>query len=223
MKIPALRELFHCLHVEDDIHLHILVWEKTLKSINRTLYNLNYQQHMENLKSDLPKSPGLFRRLLYGCIFVMAAMAAFAQSKDVAGIVLDQAGESVIGASVLVKGTQNGTMSDLNGRFILKDVPGDAVLQVSFIGFKTVDVAVKGQTEIKVVIREDTEMLDEVVVIGYGAVKKSTLTSAVATLSAKGIENRPLAPAGRSPHGPAGGFLFLSHSAWRRQMSTCFS
>lgn len=106
---------------------------------------------------------------------------------------MDKTGETVIGASVLVKGTTNGTITDVDGNFTLKNVQEDAVLQVSFVGYKAQDVALKGQSNIKVTLEEDTEVLDEVVVIGYGSVKKSSLTGAVAKMDAKSIQDRPLA------------------------------
>src|SRR5699024_9598546 len=102
---------------------------------------------------------------------------------------------SIIGASVLVKGTTNGTITDFDGNFVLRNVADNAILQISFVGYQTSDVSVKGQNNIKVVLSEDTETLDEVVVIGYGSVKKSTLTGAVAKMDSKAIEDRPLARA----------------------------
>lgn len=92
-----------------------------------------------------------------------------------------------------MKGTTNGTITDVDGNFTLNNVQENAVLQVSFVGYKTQDIALKGQSNVKVTLEEDTEVLDEVVVIGYGSVKKSTLTGAVAKMDTKGIQDRPLA------------------------------
>ena len=77
---------------------------------------------------------------------------------------------------------------DVDGNFTLNNVQENAVLQVSFVGYKTQDIALKGQSNVKVTLEEDTEVLDEVVVIGYGSVKKSTLTGAVAKMDTKGIQ-----------------------------------
>lgn len=126
-------------------------------------------------------------------LLISCHLNILAQDKTITGVVLDKTGESVIGASVLVKGTTNGTITDIDGNFTLKNVQDDAILQVSFVGYKAQDVALKGQSNIKVVLEEDTEVLDEVVVIGYGSVKKSTLTGAVAKMDTKGIQDRPLA------------------------------
>lgn len=100
------------------------------------------------------------------------------------GTVTDAAGEPVIGASVLEKGTANGTITDLNGRFSLDVSPG-AVLSVSYIGYKLQEIPVTGGKTYAVRLQEDTEELEEVVVIGYGTQKKSSLTASVATVPAK--------------------------------------
>lgn len=113
-------------------------------------------------------------------LLISCHLNILAQGKIITGVILDKTGETVIGASVLVKGTTNGTITDVDGNFTLNNVQENAVLQVSFVGYKTQDIALKGQSNVKVTLEEDTEVLDEVVVIGYGSVKKSTLTGAVA-------------------------------------------
>ena len=126
-------------------------------------------------------------------LLISCHLNILAQGKIITGVILDKTGETVIGASVLVKGTTNGTITDVDGNFTLNNVQENAVLQVSFVGYKTQDIALKGQGNVKVTLEEDTEVLDEVVVIGYGSVKKSTLTGAVAKMDTKGIQDRPLA------------------------------
>lgn len=101
------------------------------------------------------------------------------------GVVLDPAGEPIIGASVLLKGVNGvGTITDVDGNFILS-VPVDGVLQVSYIGYKTTEVKVNGQSSLKVTLMEDTEMLDEVVVVGYGIQKKASVTGSVAAINSQ--------------------------------------
>ena len=120
-------------------------------------------------------------------LLISCHLNILAQGKIITGVILDKTGETVIGASVLVKGTTNGTITDVDGNFTLNNVQENAVLQVSFVGYKTQDIALKGQSNVKVTLEEDTEVLDEVVVIGYGSVKKSTLTGAVAKMDTKGL------------------------------------
>ena len=93
----------------------------------------------------------------------------------------DETGEPVIGANVVVKGTTNGTVTDMNGRYSL-EVPEGGVLQISYIGYNTQEVKVGSGDVVNVSLREDSEALDEVVVIGYGTVKKSDLTGVYCSL-----------------------------------------
>lgn len=110
---------------------------------------------------------------------------AFAQ-KAITGQVLDNFDEPVIGASVLEKGTTNGTITDLDGNFNLT-VSNEATLVISYIGYATQEISVAGKSSIKVQLKEDTEQLEEVVVVGYGVQKKSSMTASVASISSKEI------------------------------------
>ena len=143
------------------------------------------------------------------CVFIMLVMLsigiAYAQGKSVSGTVLDKAGMSVIGASVVVKGTGNGTITDLDGKFVLSNVPEDATLEISFVGYKSQLIPVQGKTTVDVTLEEDTETLDEVVVIGYGSVKKSNLTGAVASMGQEAIKDRPMARAESALQGQLAG------------------
>lgn len=108
----------------------------------------------------------------------------FAQQQgdlDISGIVKDGAGETVIGASVIVKGTQNGTTTDLDGKFMLK-VPKGALLQVSYIGMQTQEVKVTTRLVYEITLKDDAIILDEVVAIGYGTQSKATITSGVVSV-----------------------------------------
>ena len=116
------------------------------------------------------------QRLLPIIILLLAGMNAWAQTKQVSGVVTDGTGETVIGASVLEKGTTNGTITDLDGKFILT-VNENAVLQISYVGYTTQEVPVKGKTSFNITLKEDSEMLEEVVVVGYGAQKKESVGS----------------------------------------------
>ena len=104
--------------------------------------------------------------------------------KTVTGTVVDETGEPIIGANIVEKGKANGTMSDLNGHFSIV-VSSDAVLQISYIGFSLHEEAVKNKNVLQVIMKEDTQKLDEVVVVGYGSVDKKELTSAVTAVSSK--------------------------------------
>ena len=103
------------------------------------------------------------------------------QANKVTGIVKDANGEPVIGANVMVKGQSIGTITDIDGRFVL-DAPKEAVLQITYIGYVSQEVKVSGKKELNVVLKEDTETLEEVVVVGYGVQKKANLTGAVSSV-----------------------------------------
>lgn len=107
------------------------------------------------------------------------------QAVTVTGVVTDKNGEPVIGANVLEKGTTNGVITDLNGRYTLKVKDANAVLSISYIGYKAQDIPVGSRKQIDVVLTDDTELLDEVVVIGYGTQKKGDVTSAITSVKAE--------------------------------------
>ena len=125
---------------------------------------------------------------------------AVQQANKVTGIVKDANGEPVIGANVMVKGQSIGTITDIDGRFVL-DAPKDAVLQITYIGYVSQEVKVFGKKELNVVLKEDTETLDEVVVVGFGTQKKVNLTGAVGLATAKELESRPVTSATQALQG----------------------
>ena len=106
-------------------------------------------------------------------------------TKKVTGVVTDKMG-AVIGANVSVKGTTIGTITDFDGKFAL-DVPGGGILVVSFIGYIPQEIPLKGQNEFNVLLKEDTEVLDEVVVVGYGVQKKVNLSGSVSAIEGEQI------------------------------------
>lgn len=135
------------------------------------------------------------RSLLLFFMVAMISLSVSAQNVTVRGTVTDKTGETVIGASVVEKGnTGNGSITDLDGNFSVT-VPSNATLVFSYVGMKTQEVAVKGQTTINVVMEDDAQALEEVVVIGYGAVKRKDLTGSVATVSSDVLAAVPVASA----------------------------
>ena len=113
------------------------------------------------------------------------------QSSTIKGVVKDQKGEPLIGVSIVVKGTTNGTASDFDGNFTL-DVPDNSTLVFSFIGFKPQEVRYTGQKTLNIVLAEDSETLDEVVVVGYGSQKKGEITSSVTSVKASDFNKAPV-------------------------------
>ena len=113
------------------------------------------------------------------------------QSKLVKGTVVDKNGEPVIGANVIVKGTTNGTITDIDGNFSL-EAPGNAKLVVSYIGYEAQEIAVGNQTKLKVMLKDDSQALDEVLVVAYGTQKVRSVTGAMGKLDAEEIADIPV-------------------------------
>lgn len=126
----------------------------------------------------------LIGRAFLTLVALLMAIPAFAQNVDVTGTVLDTNGEPLIGVTVMVSGTSNGTATDLDGNYELKNVPSKGKLVFSYIGYAQQTVDVKGRTKIDVKMSEDSQSLDELVVVGYGTIKKSDLTGSVSTVDA---------------------------------------
>ena len=131
------------------------------------------------------------KRILFIVCCLCASMLAFAQQQTVTGTVYDESGLPLIGVSVQEKGTSNGAITDIDGKFSVKLSPeatgGGKILIFSYIGYKTQEVSLDGRTDIQVTLSEDAEQLEEVVVVGYGVQKKSSLTASVASVSNKEI------------------------------------
>lgn len=132
------------------------------------------------------------------------------QATSVKVTVVDSQGEPIIGANVIEKGTTNGGITDIDGVFNLNVNPG-ATLVVSFVGYTTQEV--KATPNLRVVLKEDTEMLDEVVVVGYGSQKKVNLTGAVASVDVnKTLDSRPITDIGRALQGTVPGLTVTTNS-----------
>ena len=134
------------------------------------------------------------------------------QTKTVTGTVIDAAGIPVIGANVIVKGTTNGTITDFDGNFSL-DVPANAVLEISYIGYLTAEVTVGNQSKVNVTLQEDTQALDEVVVVGYGTMRKSDVTGSIATAKGEELTKQQSFSALENLRGKVSGVNIFSNSS----------
>lgn len=140
----------------------------------------------------------------------MLCLVAFAQGHQVSGLIKDTAGEPMIGVNVLVKGTTNGTITDFDGKFTLSNVSNNATLVVSYIGYLTKEVKYTGQKEMVVSLEEDSKALDEVVVIGYGTVKRRDLTGSVASVTGEKLAANPVANVAQALQGQLPGVSVTS-------------
>lgn len=146
-------------------------------------------------------------RLLGLLMLVLAGTFSVMAQSVVTGVVKDSSGEPVIGATVLLKGTQTGTSTNIDGEFSI-DAKAGATLVFSYIGCKTVERPASNNME--VTLEEDNNILDEVVVIGYGSVKRKDVTTAISTVSSKDLQNRPLVSAAQAIQGKAAGVSVTS-------------
>lgn len=142
------------------------------------------------------------RKILFALMAMLFSFSAFAQQLTVTGQVLDAQKEPLIGVSVLEKGTSNGTITDLDGNFTLNVSP-DGMLVFSYVGYKTQEL--KASRQMQITLEEDSEVLDEVVVIGYGSVKRRDVTTAISSVSTKDLDQRPIISAGQAIQGKAAG------------------
>ena len=128
--------------------------------------------------------------LLLAAVVSLVTSAQVWAQQTITGTIVDQTGEPVMGATVLVKGTTNGSTTDLDGRYSIPNVSSNQVLAVSFIGYASQEIPVGNRTVIDITLLEDSELLEDVVVVGYGVQRKSNLTGAISSVKSGDIENR---------------------------------
>jgi TonB-linked SusC/RagA family outer membrane protein len=129
-----------------------------------------------------------FKFCFLSIIMIGLCSGAYAQ-KTITGTVTDERGEEIIGASIVVKGTTIGTSSDISGKFSI-NVPEKGTLAISYISYQTQEIPIGNETSLQIRLKEDVELLDEVVVVGYGIQKKATLTGAVTAVSDKQLQDK---------------------------------
>lgn len=154
-----------------------------------------------------------------GHIIIAKNVKTSSSTKQISGVVKDETGEPVIGANVVEKGTTNGTITDVDGKFVL-NVPSRGTLLVSYIGYTPREIAVNDQSDLNIKLSEDMEALEEVVVVGYGTQKKVNLTGAVETVSSDVLENRPITSATNALQGNVSGLTVSSGSGQPGTFST---
>lgn len=153
-------------------------------------------------------STGFFRRLIPVLICMVMPLSLFAQKTTLNGVVVDSKNEAIIGANIMVKGTTTGTVTDVDGKFSL-DANSNDILVFSYLGMNTVERTVGTSKNFRIVMTDDSKALDEVVVVGYGTVKKKDLTTAVSTVSTKDISERPIISAAAAIQGKAAGVTVI--------------
>ncbi len=155
---------------------------------------------------------GVSSTLLLMFFFAIGMSDAWAQSQNIRGTVTDnQTGEALTGVSVVVKGTTTGTTTDISGNFSINAGPG-VVLEISYIGYEKKEVIVGSQTFLQILLSEDTQLLDEVVIVGFGTQRKVNLTGSVGLATAKDIEARPVSNATQALQGLVPGLQITTNT-----------
>lgn len=143
--------------------------------------------------------------IILGCLFAVLSANGYAQGINVTGTVLDELNEGLPGASVSIKGSGQGTVTDLDGHFSIKVPDTKSILVVSFIGYQTQEITVGNQRDIKIKMKDDSKMIDEVVVVGFGKQKKLNATGSVKTIDNSVLEARPVTSAVQGLQGTIAG------------------
>ncbi|MDR2774403.1 MAG: carboxypeptidase-like regulatory domain-containing protein, partial [Tannerella sp.] len=146
-------------------------------------------------QKNLALNRSIVRRFgFFTCFFVCAFISVqhvVAQTKTVGGTVADDSGNSVPGVNVIVKGTSNGVITDHEGNYSIKNVEASSVLLFSYVGYVPEEVLIGNRTVINITLKEDTQALDEVVVVGYGTQRKKDLTGSIVSISTEELGNMP--------------------------------
>lgn len=152
--------------------------------------------------------------LILGFILLVSELIFGQDRETVTGRIVEKGtGEPVVGATVVVKGTSTGTISDVNGFYTLRDIPQDAVLIFSFVGMKAQEVPVEGRRVINVELEIDSKVMEEVVVVGYGVQRKSDLTGAVASVKGEELQKSAVANVANALQGRVSGVLISPDGA----------
>lgn len=192
-----------------------VAYSKQIVDLNRRV-SVNFTNaELTNVLDKITEGTSLSYEVKNGKIYLFEkpiANAVTQQAKKITGVVVDSKGEPIIGANVVEKGTQNGTITDFDGKFIL-EVSDNATLQFSYIGFMPTTVAIAGQTSLNVRLKEDTQALEEVVVVGYGTQKKVNLTGSVSSVKFdEELANRPITDASQALSGKVSGVWISQNS-----------
>lgn len=166
-----------------------VAYEVKLINANKIVPNKVREGSLSEVMTALLKGTGCTFSINASHVIITAIPPTTKQKKNISGIVKDEQGEAIIGANIKVKGGSYGTITDVNGNFAM-DVPADATLLISYIGYGTQEVSVIAKNTFTIILAEDSEVLNEVVVIGYGTVKRKDFTGSVSSVK---LENSPIA------------------------------
>ncbi|MEP1984257.1 MAG: SusC/RagA family TonB-linked outer membrane protein, partial [Maribacter dokdonensis] len=152
-------------------------------------------------------------KMTFIAFIAMLGQLAHSQTSTVSGVVSDETGTPLPGASVVVTGTTNGTQTDFDGNFTLSNVPSNGTLSISYIGYVSQQISINGQSSITVSMEIDAQALDEVVVVGYGAQSRAAVTGAISSVKSEDLNAVPVANATEALQGRAAGISVVNTGA----------
>ena len=150
-------------------------------------------------------------RILTLSILIFTSSIIYAQEKSISGIVIDEYREPVIGANIVIDGTTNGTITNIDGKFNLSNVKSSDKLKVSSIGYKPLIVSIGDKSNFNITLEEDVKLIDEVIVVGYGVQKKTDVTGSLTRVDAKQLKAMPVQNALQGIQGKAAGVDITSN------------
>ena len=181
----TLKQIFNSIEEQTDFSFFYKVEELDLNKV----FDVNFKnKSVESILDNVLKGTGVFYTIKNKLIIIHKnkdKQSLLPQENTVTGQVLNSSGESIPGVTVMVKGTTNGTITDIDGNYAIKNIPSDAILVFSFVGMKSQEIQPAEKTTIDVILRENSIGLNEVVAIGYGTQTKVTITGAVASTKGK--------------------------------------
>src|SRR5690625_1115960 len=178
------------LHYRIFNNRYIILYESSPEAINSLK---DMVQHLESVIDKEEKTP--LRRSAPALSALPVRNKSFSVQPvafSVSGIVTDQEGEPLIGVNIQVKGSNKGTATDFDGKFILEHIDENAVLVISYVGYQTQEMSVAGKSSLEIVMFSDSQLLDEVVVVGYGVQKAAISTGAISNIKAEQLEKSPV-------------------------------
>lgn len=186
---------------------HFFYDESALEGVSTVTLNVK-NTSLDNILKEITRQTGLVFKQIDNTISVSREQPVISSGNivqqdnklTISGVINDDRGEPIIGANVIEKGTLNGVITDMDGNFSITVSP-DAILQISYIGYISQEIAVKKQTYLAITMKEDAQALEEVVVVGYATQKKANITGAVASVSSKQLESRPMTNIGQGIQG----------------------
>ncbi len=177
--------------------------DKVSEYLNQTFHGTDIGYDFENNYIILAKKDSENKTLE-----ILSAKTTQQTGKTVTGKVVDVNGEPIIGATIVVQGdATKGTVTDVDGNYVLTNIPENAVLDITYVGMQSQSIPTSGRTSVNVTLLEDMELLDEVVVVGYGTMKKVNLTGSVSSINSKKLENRPITNSTQTLQGVSGVYV----------------